>query len=1194
MIFHGVGKIRNFSGFLRSFFVAVLLLSAVSSGEIIRWSSTALAGDTRFGNPANWSNGKVPQNGDTILFDTLPSGSAACILDVDPTINSIAFRNNYSSSFDFNGHFLSITGGFADFRSNGLIDGKNNRGGILFAGPAVQDFFPGKAHFPCIIVQCKASGKVDCREMGMLVDTLILNAGMLDCGDSLSHLCGEIRGNGGSLDFGTSGLSVFGAGVFLSKLASVNGVTGTLVCTGTGFQRVELPSDTTRIHVLVQNCDAGCLIGRQNSSCMTLDSIAIRAGTLTLGDSQCLSVGTLAASHGGLRIPNSSTFIVQKSADVSGLDTVDMNGVLGFAGDAVTFVPRADAHISTISVLRGKVTVTGTGCDADGLCLSTTSQPCTLSLGSHLTHTFRTIKAIAGGAIDFGSSTLQFTGDTLDLSRCIVTSSQPDKGALSFSGPRPQVLIPNPSSTLPSLVQNASQGTSVVKNGFSCRRLIILSGTFHLGIGLSHTVTSLLRASGGGIDFGSSTLNAAADTVDLTGATGLSPATGTLSFIGAMGTQLFLPKPNLLNPDIAKSQNGTVRILGALRAKKLWISGGTFDPGDSKCELSEFSAKGGTLITGNDSMIISGNANFSDLSDLVPGKAPIVIRASGNAPTASFSSTTHIIGHLVLSALPSLESVARIIPGRGIQRAQRVTFQWNRSADSAIFDFRQNNAGLVATDSVDVTATNSGVDKGVIFMGSGSWTFSGDVIFKNYLCDSSTAIFDRNTGRQSVNAVQPFNNVIHSGPGTLELAAPFASKNFTQTGGIFDPRGMAVAASNDFTLLNGPGSCIAVSPRPWAIRAGHVLFMTGSPDSLLTIGNTPGCTLDAASLSVRYCTLKHCVAARKGIAYNSIDSGGNSNWSFLAKPLPIRINASTVSFGSLRVGDSIDTIVTLSNVCNDTVTVFSVQRVGQAFNHALGSCKISPHASVRDTIIYSPNDAGPDFGSIIIVSNAESSPDTVHLRGTGKGPRLDFSSDTISFGSVTPSRLVARTVVFRNSGTDTMQLSLSVQQTGQIPGDSIFRVSLSKICAPQDSCVDTIRFESGSPGSFSAFLIVRTNCFVPLDTIMINALSAAVLPVDRKSVIPLEFAFQEITTIEKSVVFRYCLPSASRVSLEIYDAIGRIIERPIESVFGPSEYQYTWDASRLSRGIYFCRLRAADSGGSDSKFVKTIRVVFSK
>jgi hypothetical protein len=42
------------------------------------------------------------------------------------------------------------------------------------------------------------------------------------------------------------------------------------------------------------------------------------------------------------------------------------------------------------------------------------------------------------------------------------------------------------------------------------------------------------------------------------------------------------------------------------------------------------------------------------------------------------------------------------------------------------------------------------------------------------------------------------------------------------------------------------------------------------------------------------------------------------------------------------------------------------------------------------------------------------------------------------------------------------------------------------------------------------------------------------------------------------------------------------------------EYQFTWDGSHLSRGIYFCRFKAADSEAAEPRFVKTIRLVFSK
>jgi hypothetical protein len=1137
-----VEKIKSFSLFT-FFFIATLLPAASGSfGETIRWSSPAKGGDTRFSNPANWNKARVPQSGDTVVFDSVANGSAACVLDIDATVAAVAFRNNYTSLFDFSGHFLTVLGTFADFRSTGEIDGTNNSGGVVFSGSSVQDFFPGKAHFPCIIVKGTDSDSIICREIGMLTDTLILSGGTLVCGNGLSHLCGEVRGTGGSLDFGSSSISVSGAGVFLSGLASVNARTGTLICTGTGSQRVEFPADSLSLHAFIQNCPAGCVFAGGGICC--IDSCAIQSGSLAIADSQSLTVGTFAIVHGRIQMTRSGCVIVQKSADLSGLDTAYLQGTLGFSGESVAFIPKAGACIAAISLLRGKVNCAGNGCDAGELHLSDAARPCTLSLGTHLTHSFHSIFAGAGSVIDFGTSTLRFEGDTLDFSHCGAMAGQSGDGALSFSGSGPQVFIPNKIVCYPSIFQKGAGKTTVCRNDLSCRRLTIQGGTFNLGKGFSHTVTNLLRVQRGGLDFGSSTLNAAADTIDLSGANDLAAGSGILSFIGATGSQIFIPAPKVQHPDLTKSQNGTVRVSGALRAKNFWMSAGTFDPGVSRCEFTGFSAKGGTFVTGSDSLIITGNANFSDLSNLVPGSAPIVVRASGSSSTAVFSSTSQAIGNLVLSALPSPAGIARVVAGKGMHRVYRLTFQWNRSGDSAIFDFRQNSAGIVSEGPVGVASAsaseNSGSDKGSIFMGNGTWTFAGDVALSNNVADSSTVTFCRQDAAQTIAIAQPLNNVIHSGNGSLVLARQLKCRNFTQSGGLLNFKGSSIDAANDFSLLSG--SSIAVPSLPWKISAGRNAFITGTPDSLMPISGTPACTIGAArSLIVRYSVLKHCVAVlTKGTAYNCIDSGGNSGWTFITRPLPIGISSRNISFGTVSAGSSRDTTVTLSNICGDTITVFLVQVAGAAFSgRGLWGNKIPPHQSIIDTVLYAPDDAGPDSGMIIFQSNAESSPDTVLLHGTGRGPRLRCSLDTISLSSGAVSKQVFRTVVLKNSGTDTMFLSQTIQSADHSIGlDSIFCVSALRACAPQDSLTDTIRFIPAKEGVFSALLILKTNCPVPYDTILITArVSAAAVSDDQKPVLPGSYSFQEISEVEKSVLFKYGLPAASKVTLEIYDAI---------------------------------------------------------
>jgi len=64
--------------------------------------------------------------------------------------------------------------------------------------------------------------------------------------------------------------------------------------------------------------------------------------------------------------------------------------------------------------------------------------------------------------------------------------------------------------------------------------------------------------------------------------------------------------------------------------------------------------------------------------------------------------------------------------------------------------------------------------------------------------------------------------------------------------------------------------------------------------------------------------------------------------------------------------------------------------------------------------------------------------------------------------------------------------------------------------------------------------------------------------------------FNAVTTIE------YSLLKASHVTLEIYDAHGRLLETLVNRSQAPSEYSEDWNPSGLPSGVYFYRLRADD------------------
>ena len=71
-------------------------------------------------------------------------------------------------------------------------------------------------------------------------------------------------------------------------------------------------------------------------------------------------------------------------------------------------------------------------------------------------------------------------------------------------------------------------------------------------------------------------------------------------------------------------------------------------------------------------------------------------------------------------------------------------------------------------------------------------------------------------------------------------------------------------------------------------------------------------------------------------------------------------------------------------------------------------------------------------------------------------------------------------------------------------------------------------------------------------------------------------------------MIRYQLPVAGKMSLKVYDLLGRKIATLYEDVRPPGLYDATFNAGGLVSGVYFCRLTA----GMD--FVQTKKLLLLK
>jgi hypothetical protein len=79
-----------------------------------------------------------------------------------------------------------------------------------------------------------------------------------------------------------------------------------------------------------------------------------------------------------------------------------------------------------------------------------------------------------------------------------------------------------------------------------------------------------------------------------------------------------------------------------------------------------------------------------------------------------------------------------------------------------------------------------------------------------------------------------------------------------------------------------------------------------------------------------------------------------------------------------------------------------------------------------------------------------------------------------------------------------------------------------------------------------------------------------------------------------STTVGFLLPEASRVSLRIYDLIGREIATLADEMLQAGQYSRIWDARESAAGTYFSRFVAVPEGRSAEPFVELRKLILLK
>ena len=216
----------------------------------------------------------------------------------------------------------------------------------------------------------------------------------------------------------------------------------------------------------------------------------------------------------------------------------------------------------------------------------------------------------------------------------------------------------------------------------------------------------------------------------------------------------------------------------------------------------------------------------------------------------------------------------------------------------------------------------------------------------------------------------------------------------------------------------------------------------------------------------------------------------------------------SVSFGTVTVGQTSSQAVTLTNAGGAPLNITQLAGPGTGFSLtglAL-PLTLAPGKSTAFTVSFTPTSGASSSSSLMLMSNAPTSPTTIPLSGAGSAQVLQLTPSTtaLSFGNQTLNASATQSVTLTNTGNSAVSISqVNVAGTGFSLNGSAPLVTLSAGQAASFSVTFTPTVAGNATGSAS---VVSTAANSPLS---ISLAGVGVQP--QISVVPGSVSFGTVT-----------------------------------------------------------------------------------
>jgi hypothetical protein len=290
------------------------------------------------------------------------------------------------------------------------------------------------------------------------------------------------------------------------------------------------------------------------------------------------------------------------------------------------------------------------------------------------------------------------------------------------------------------------------------------------------------------------------------------------------------------------------------------------------------------------------------------------------------------------------------------------------------------------------------------------------------------------------------------------------------------------------------------------------------------------------------------------------------------EPAPVcSVQPDSLNFGTVSLGDQVDTTFTLTNIWGDTLTGVVSESCGDySIVSGGGPYSLAPSESLLVAVRFAPTSVetltcGIETGSLDC--------DDVYCIGVGYVPPVcHIEPDSLHFGVIAVNDSLDKSFIITNTGGGI--LSGSVSDTCDyyyvVAGEGPYDL------AAGDTLHVAVRFKPSVDGQYECAL--ETGDDGCTDVFCDGTGSSAIgAPPELPRTVTLyqnyPNPFNPTTTIA------FSLPEKVTVDLSIYDVDGRLVTTLIDGVLDQGVKEYSWEGTNsrgnpVSSGVYFYRLKA--------------------